>query len=80
MAGKAVPLAGRFEKHFIPEPNSGCWLWLSATVVGGPKNNPTLYGIVGNDKKTGQPHCKRCHADREAVNRAKKKLVCEELN
>ena len=46
MAGKAIPLVDRFEKHFIPEPNSGCWLWLSATIVsrrGGP------YGTVGND-------------------------------
>lgn len=47
MAGKAVPLVERFHKHYILEPNSGCWLWLSATVsskYGGP------YGVIGADK------------------------------
>jgi hypothetical protein len=29
----------RFEKKFIPEPNSGCWLWLGATSKNG-------YGVV----------------------------------
>lgn len=33
-------LAERFEEKFIPEPNSGCWLWLGATV-------PDGYGIIG---------------------------------
>lgn len=51
MAGKAIPLSERFHKHYIPEPNSGCWLWLSATVsskYGGP------YGVIGADKGDGQ--------------------------
>lgn len=26
--GKAKPLIDRFERMCIPEPNSGCWLWL----------------------------------------------------
>lgn len=25
-----VPLRERFERQFIPEPNSGCWLWIGA--------------------------------------------------
>jgi hypothetical protein len=25
-----VPLKDRFEQQFIPEPNSGCWLWIGA--------------------------------------------------
>jgi HNH endonuclease len=158
MPRKAVPLKERFEKHFIPEPNSGCWLWLSATIAGGPKNNPALYGVIGNDRglvpkmlmahrasyqvykgeipeghdidhecrntlcvnpdhlqpltrkrhikltyeharqgkckrghlmteknswieKTGQAHCRRCHADREAKNRANKskRFMCREV-
>jgi len=28
MAGKAKPPIDRFERMYIPEPNSGCWLWL----------------------------------------------------
>jgi hypothetical protein len=27
----------RFEKHYIPEPNSGCWLWTAADTEGEPK-------------------------------------------
>lgn len=154
MAGKPILLAERFEKHFIPEPNSGCWLWLSATI----KSKDSLYGVVGADKgdeqkmllahrasyrlyigplsrnmhvdhkcqntlcvnpkhlqaltpkahgkttwrrilnghckrghlmdeknswieKTGQSHCRRCHADREAKNRANKskRFMCKEV-
>lgn len=26
-----LPLLVRFERHFSPEPNSGCWLWIGAT-------------------------------------------------
>jgi hypothetical protein len=28
MRRKTVPAAVRFERHYIPEPNSGCWLWI----------------------------------------------------
>ena len=24
---KRTPIGERFERHFMPEPNSGCWLW-----------------------------------------------------
>lgn len=27
--------AQRFEKHFIPEPNTGCWIWFGATMSNG---------------------------------------------
>jgi hypothetical protein len=27
MAGKPKPAVERFERNYIPEPNSGCWLW-----------------------------------------------------
>lgn len=30
MQAPAPALIKRFEKHFIPEPNSGCWLWFGA--------------------------------------------------
>jgi hypothetical protein len=35
-----------FETHYIPEPNSGCWLWL------GPYTNPAkAYGGWGRHEK-----------------------------
>lgn len=153
MVGRPIPLADRFDKHYIPEPNSGCWLWLSATIK---SSDSRLYGVIGRcrgqlprmalahrasyelhigaipDKmqidhkcqntlcvnpehlqmltskahcqltmerslkgncrrghlmdakntwyeKNGAKHCRRCHADREAANRAKKKIACTEV-
>lgn len=32
---KNVPLTLRFERKYIPEPNSGCWLWLGTLHEGG---------------------------------------------
>lgn len=32
---KNVPLLTRFERKYIPEPNSGCWLWLGTLHEGG---------------------------------------------
>ena len=34
-----LTLAERFEQKYIPEPNSGCWLWLAGL-------NPAGYGII----------------------------------
>jgi hypothetical protein len=34
-----IPLLTRFEMQHIPEPNSGCWLWLGAT-------SPSGYGNI----------------------------------
>lgn len=150
-----APLAERLERFYIPEPNSGCWLWEGATI----KSGKALYGVIGNEsgelprsilahrasyqihkgnipskvhvdhmctntlcvnpehlqaltysehgeitwqrvlkghckrghlmdvknswvEKTGQKHCRRCHADREAKNRANKskRFMCREVN
>lgn len=141
----------RFERHYIPEPNSGCWIWLGATIR---SRRGAYYGVMGrsaskrkiqggsNDlahrisyelhkgpikdgkqidhicantlcvnpehlnpdtqpnnirlghfrrhgnkcrkgheftpentwvEKSGQRHCRKCHADREAIKRASKK-------
>lgn len=30
-----IPLKERFEAKFIPEPNTGCWLWFGATTYNG---------------------------------------------
>lgn len=40
VANQMIPLAERFETKYIPEPNSGCWLW-----IGG--QNEHGYGIIG---------------------------------
>lgn len=39
------PLAARFFDKFIPEPNSGCWLWLGSTFAVG-------YGAIGLGRRT----------------------------
>lgn len=44
---KQIPLILRFEKQYIPEPNSGCWLWLGALDIGG-------YGYMGRGRRSGR--------------------------
>lgn len=39
----------RFEENLIPEPNTGCWLWMGALDVGG-------YGRFWNGTKTMKAH------------------------
>lgn len=41
---KMATLRERFEAKFIPEPNSGCWLWTAAVNRGG-------YGSIGTGRK-----------------------------
>lgn len=43
-----TPLAERLERHYVPEPNSGCWLWLSS--VTGPG-----YGQISDPARRGRP-------------------------
>lgn len=38
------PIEIRFERHYIPEPMSGCWLWLSTLTSDG-------YGRIIDDRK-----------------------------
>lgn len=40
------PLSERFEEKYIPEPNTGCWLWTGALGGGG-------YGAIGAGGKRG---------------------------
>lgn len=47
---KQQPLTERIERHSIPEPNSGCWLW-TGTI--GPNGYGTM-GIGGNRKLGGK--------------------------
>lgn len=39
----------RIEQKYIPEPNSGCWLWTGALSTGG-------YGMIGTNKKVRYAH------------------------
>lgn len=36
-----VPDAVRFERHYVPEPNSGCWLWTGSVMNSGYGNFTT---------------------------------------
>jgi hypothetical protein len=46
---KRDTLANRFEAKYIPEPNSGCWLWTAAL-------NPAGYGKIGRgSRRDGGP-------------------------
>ena len=38
------PLRERLEAKLIPEPNSGCWLWMGGT-------NELGYGIIGRGRR-----------------------------
>jgi hypothetical protein len=40
-------LRQRFEEKYIPEPNSGCWLWMAALT-------PAGYGMIGRPGGRGQ--------------------------
>lgn len=43
-------LAERFEAKYIPEPNSGCWLWIGA--IGGRDGRP----MIGKDSAVAYAH------------------------
>lgn len=38
----------RFHEHHIPEPNSGCWLWIGATIR---SRKGALYGVIKKDRE-----------------------------
>ena len=46
MPGKRASVEERLFRHFIPEPNSGWWIWLGGT-VGFYKDYE--YGVIGRD-------------------------------
>lgn len=46
---KADSLAGRLEKHYIPEPMSGCWLWIGMAATGG-------YGLLKYEGRRLRAH------------------------
>ena len=47
MGGKPGTLVERFERHSVPEPNTGCWIWLGAAVP--PHYKDYEYGRFEND-------------------------------
>lgn len=42
-------IVDKFDRHWIPEPNSGCWLWLGAS-------NENGYGLITRGKRTVKAH------------------------
>lgn len=57
MPGKRGSLEERFERWYIPEPMSGCWLWFGSEITfikGG------TYGVIGNsDWRSGKSYAHR---------------------
>ncbi|KKM92270.1 hypothetical protein LCGC14_1220230 [marine sediment metagenome] len=47
--GRGGGQVARFDSRWIPEPNSGCWLWLGARTKDG-------YGQIGFDGKVRRAH------------------------
>ena len=43
------PLEVRFQKSFVPDPNTGCWLWIAAPGSGG-------YGQISYKNKSTRAH------------------------
>lgn len=43
-----VPLAVRLERHYTPEPNSGCWLWTASLTGAG-------YGQISDPDRRSHP-------------------------
>lgn len=56
MPAKRIPLSERLDRLIIPEPNSGCWLWLGA--VTGPSKAPYPAIKIRCD---GVPKMKKAH-------------------
>ena len=44
------PISEQFERRYIPEPNSGCWLWLGMIQPGNG------YGLFWNGEKSKRAH------------------------
>lgn len=50
-----LPVMERFWAQVMPEPNSGCWLWLGCLQKGASKG-PLGYGVINHNKKKYQAH------------------------
>lgn len=48
---RSAPLLERFHELYIPEPNSGCWLW-----IGGVHEERLPYGRLWENKKPIRAH------------------------
>lgn len=46
---ETLTLLERFESKYIPEPMSGCWIWIGATFQKG-------YGVIHSERKHKQTH------------------------
>lgn len=48
-----ISLPERFERQYIPEPNSGCWLWIG---VSNSQKGKLRYGYIGHKNKKLSAH------------------------
>lgn len=53
--GKKIPVLDAFERHYIPEPNSGCWLWMGASLTQS-SNGVQRYGCFRREGKSWGAH------------------------
>lgn len=49
MGNSHMPLRERFDLSYMPEPNSGCWLWIAAA-------KPPGYGVIGVNGRCSSAH------------------------
>ena len=49
------PILTRLERRYIPEPNSGCWIWVGSTARGGGRGQ-NLYGRMSTNGKDELAH------------------------
>lgn len=64
---KKQSVKSRFERYIMPEPNTGCWLWMA-------RINQKGYGIFGVDTKKHRAHRFSFELYKHAI--PKNKLVC----
>ena len=48
MMGRRGPIEERFERQYIPEPNTGCWLWIGSTTMFG--HGQIRSGVGGRER------------------------------
>jgi hypothetical protein len=53
-----TPLLERFHASYMPEPNSGCWLWTACSVLQGPEGNKFLRPRIYD---AGRRRCQLAH-------------------
>lgn len=53
------PLVDRFNEKWMPEPNSGCWLWIGSATLAGPKRKDSRGHLFGGKGYNGHLRANR---------------------